>query len=430
MQEIANKISPLTDPFYPTRKLPSVRSEVVAVVKAALRASGAGSAVIDAFDLIADSTDRADWSLDGSPICYREQRDMAAELGLSDRHFRRIEAFLQDFGCLVRATADNGYRGRRRGHDGQSSTAGLSLKPAIENADVFRRAQREALARRKQLDRLRLDIRVQRRAIKELIADVDSADRKDWERHFDEVESQLPLTVRPHATESQLDALKQDLAELLSALQTAKHGVDNYRERTDPITNTVTKESGAPDMDGRCHIQPTTKPDVICSADAHGNRPAGKPAEATSVERTAVAVRIRIEDERVGANVPIKPEIARLLTPKRLFDMASEDLATYLNAYGDPIEAMRAYLAACGVNRSAWADAVAAMGEDVAFIGTLVLDRNRTHPSHPVVNLAGALRGLTAAARAGKLNLTRSIIGLWKREEDGSQRRPARGWKN
>jgi hypothetical protein len=85
---------------------------------------------------------------------------------------------------------------------------------------------------------------------------------------------------------------------------------------------------------------------------------------------------------------------------------------------------MKAYLAACGVNHSAWSDAVDVMGEHVAFIAALVLDRNREHPSRRIENLAGALRGITSAARAGKMDLTRSIIGLWKREEDGSQSRP------
>ena len=156
--------------------------------------------------------------------------------------------------------------------------------------------------------------------------------------------------------------------------------------------------------------------------------PAGKPADDLCTERPDAAGRNCLETKHHATDVPIKPEIARLLTPERLFAMASEDLAHYLDAYNDPIEAMQAYLAACGVNRSAWNDAVAAMGADIAFIGTLVLDRNRQHPSHPVVNLAGALRGLTAAARAGKLNLTRSIIGLWQREEDGSQPMPERKW--
>lgn len=405
-----------------------MRSSVVSAVKAALRAVGASSTTVNVYDLIADSTDRRDWALGGNPICFRQQSEMASDVGISERHFRRIEVWLESFGAVSRLTADNGYRGRRQNDGATPTTAGLSLAPSLANQEQFAKLRTEAMVHRRRAHHCRLLVRITRQQVKVMIAQTNERDRDAWERRLDEADRIVPLTARPHADELQLQALQAALNQLLCDLRNESAPVDNSDHPTSNSPSLYAEMSGAPDIHGRCHIQHTTEPDVYCNAHASMKEPAGKPADDICTERPDAAGRNCLETKHHATDVPIKPEIARLLTPERLFAMASEDLAHYLDAYNDPIEAMQAYLAACGVNRSAWNDAVAGMGADIAFIGTLVLDRNRQHPSHPVVNLAGALRGLTAAARAGKLNLTRSIIGLWQREEDGSQPMPERKW--
>lgn len=428
MQETSRSFRTLPPKPNVPQKLPSMRAKIVASVKAALRACGACGTVVNVYDLIADYTDSRDWTDDGTPICFREQSEMAAELGISERQFRRVEAWLEQFGAIERATADNGYRGRRRGENGRGVFAGLSLRPSLVNSALFADLYEEARSRQDHRTRRRLEIRILRNRLMTLLSTMPSETRSPWERRFDEVESQLPLTARPHADPAALEGLHCSMSDLLNALIAELKAGDNRNNHAPEDHDFPPKMSGAPDIHGRCHIQYTTEPDVICNADAKSRRPAGKPADDIYSVRPDEAGRNCLENKHEAADVPIKPEIARLLTPQRLFAMASEDLSHYLDAYSDPIEAMQAYLAACGVNRSAWNDAVAAMGADIAFISALVLDRNREHPSRPVMNLAGALRGLTAAARAGKLNLTRSIIGLWKREEDGSQPMPVRKW--
>lgn len=426
MQELSRSFRTLQPEPNGPHKLPPMRAKIVATVKAALRACGACGTVVNVYDLIADNTDRSEWTDHGKPICFREQSEMAAELGISERQFRRVEAWLEQFGAIERATADNGYRGRRRSENGLGVFSGLSLRPSLDNSALFADLSEAARSRQEHRTRQRLEIRILRKRLIAILSTIPSDKRSLWERRFDEVESQLPLTARPHADEAALECLHHSMSDLLNALVTELKAGDNRTKHT-PQNLTVSPEmSGAPDIHDRCHIQHTTEPDVFCNADANMRKPAGKPADSICSVRPDAAGRDCLENKHQAADVPIKPEIARLLTPQRLVAMASEDLAHYLDAYSDPIEAMKAYLAACGVNQSAWAEAVTTMGADVAFIGTLVLDRNREHPSHPVVNLAGALRGLTAAARTGKLDLTRSIIGLWKREEDGSQAMPGR----
>lgn len=426
MQEISRSFRTLPNAPNEAHRLPSMRARIVSTVKAALRACGASGTVVNVYDLIADNTDRREWTDDGTPICFREQSDMAAELGISERQFRRVEAWLEQFGAIERATADNGYRGRRRSERGRGVFAGLSLRPSLKNTSLFETLYGEARSRQDQRSQRRLEIRILRRRLKALIDLLPANIRPIWERRFDEVESQLPLAARPHADQAGLECLHSSMVDLVRALDDEPIVGDSL---TNPMSENETSSaemSAAPDIQGRSHIQHTTEPDVFCNANATLKVPAGMPAEAIKCDRAASAARFCLENEHAGGIDAINPEIARLLTPTRLAEMASEDLGHYLDAYPGHIEAMQAYLGACGVNPSVWSEAVAVMGEHIAFVAALVLDRNREHPSRRVENLAGALRGLTAAARAGKMNLTRSIIGLWKREEDGSQPRPKR----
>lgn len=426
MQESSQDFRALRHGTQVSHKEPSIKSNVVATVRAALIACGAPPMTIVVFELIADCTDRHSWHDNGHPVCFREQIGMAAELGITDRQFRRVEVWLEQFGAIERATAENGYRGRRQSEDGSIVAAGLSLRPSILNIQAFESLVREAKARLTRIARLRIAVRITRRRIRARIMTACPSQQQAWQRKLDEIDARLDHGRCCRTSEAALLELSHALDALYSQMPEPPTGASGPVEKPERTLECSTKMSGAPDIEVPLHIQPTTKPDVICSADATREMPAGKPAEAIHLERAATAARDCLEYKHAGGEGPIKPEIARLLTPARLAAMASEDLTYYLEAYPHPYDAMKAYLAACGVNHSAWSDAVGVMGEHGAFIAALVLDRNREHPSRRIENLAGALRGITAAARAGKMDLTRSIIGLWKREEDGSQPRPDR----
>ena len=74
-----------------------------------------------------------------------------------------------------------------------------------------------------------------------------------------------------------------------------------------------------------------------------------------------------------------------------------------------------------GINVSAWLEACDVMGDGMAFLSLLVIDRNRFHPVTPVRNPGGALRAFTRRARHGQLDLGRAVLGIWERERQGRQ---------
>ena len=117
----------------------------------------------------------------------------------------------------------------------------------------------------------------------------------------------------------------------------------------------------------------------------------------------------------------VNPDLWKKLTPDRIKQLASDDAALYLDALEDWNEAIPFILRELGINVSAWLDAVEVMGQGIAFVALIVIDRNRFHPVVPVRCPGGALRAFTRKAQAGQLNLTRAIIGIWERERQGIQ---------
>ena len=109
------------------------------------------------------------------------------------------------------------------------------------------------------------------------------------------------------------------------------------------------------------------------------------------------------------------------MTEQDIRDIASDDMALWLDATEDWQDALPHILHHLGVNTSAWHDACDAMGPPLAFLALVIIDRNRFHPDSPVLKPGGALRAMTRAAREDRLNLAGSILGIRSRDRKGRQ---------
>ena len=146
------------------------KAGAIAIIARALSALALPSAVIAAWRLIADQTEATAWhSCADTPMNYRKAKDLARDLGVSDRHWRRIEVQLEEAGVLYRATTENGFRGKAaRG----ALTFGLSLEPALAHFE-----QLCALAKRpERVERERKLCLGQIRALRKRLASLASFD--------------------------------------------------------------------------------------------------------------------------------------------------------------------------------------------------------------------------------------------------------------
>ncbi len=128
-----------------------------------------------------------------------------------------------------------------------------------------------------------------------------------------------------------------------------------------------------------------------------------------------------LENKAGGGDGSVNPEFRAWLTPEKLREMASDDAVLYLDALEDWRAAIPFILRERGINVSAWLDACDVMGEDIAFLALLVIDRNRYHPTAPIQNPGGAMRAFTQRAKDGKLNLALAILSIIERGRQGRQ---------
>ena len=160
--------------------------------------------------------------------------------------------------------------------------------------------------------------------------------------------------------------------------------------------------SGAPDSRVRCHIQPVQESG--CIQDENGKVPGGT---------------LR------GRREPPDPIAGMTLEDVR--NLASDDMAFWLDATHDWQDAVPQVLHQLGINASAWHDACDAMDPPLAFLALVIIDRNRYHPKHAVESPGGALRAFAAKAREGRLNLAGSVEGIRSRTRKGLQPKGSAG---
>ncbi len=216
--------------------------------------------------------------------------------------------------------------------------------------------------------------------------------------------------LRPHSSQQSVETTVTTHAEFKT--------VDNTENKQN---NSAAAELGFP-----CHIQPVLNLTEFCN-DPSGSlkRTPANADEDISVRLHPNGRNICLEKNDVGFLAGVKPDLMAKLTPDKIRALASDDAATYLDALQDWREAIPFILRELGINISAWLDAVEVMGEPIAFLALIVIDRNRFHPVVPVHSPGGALRAFTRKAQSGELNLTRAIIGIWERERQGKQPKAA-----
>ncbi|MYI06214.1 MAG: hypothetical protein F4059_02540 [Gemmatimonadetes bacterium] len=421
------------------------KPQAIAMTCRALRLLGASERAIAVWRHVADMTERRAWHADDrAPVNWKRQCDLAREMEIGERQFRRIEAELARMGVLARATADNGYRGRRTGQSVRDPVScGLSLEPAIANHRALAAIVAEAGIAEEARQEALLNARTARKRVGLLIASLKDVEMRRWAkgrlvRLEEDARPASPRVAssgdlsRWHAALLALeDAIREALAPLPAAAaeeagpdRSPADGDDDVdpdgiRARDSGPVDSVGIQhemSAAPDIRVRCHIQPTTESRSICKEPA-------PTASTGGMGGTAPGTGFRIPAQGDGTRAhapPLSPAMAARLTERDIREIASDDVAFWLDATDWQV-ALPHILRELGVNVSAWHDACDAMGEPLAFLALLVIDRNRFHPDRPILNPGGALRAFTGRARRGQLDLTRSILGIRERERQGRQ---------
>jgi len=297
--------------------------------------------------------------------------------GMAESTLRRHLARLVDAGLVLRHDSPNGKRYARRDRDGELLRAfGFDLRPLLVRAPEIARAADTARAAGERLRTLRERVSLQKRDAQKLaLYGLEAGHDGPWEGLL----AQLLLvtrTLRRKLSLAELEEAADHVAELLQ--QTLKFvskaedmsGNDIQSERQYQNSNTdptdlepCSEKSRAADVD----TQPPT--------DSAGDKP----------------------------DVPIPLGLVLRAIPEAL-----EYAQAPVSGFAD-LARLGAFLRGMiGISPSAWDDAVAAMGPEVAGLTICCLVQRIEEIRSP----GGYLRTLTAQAQAGKYSVTRVIMAL------------------
>ena len=350
------------------------------------------------------STDKRDW-IDPTrePIFFGQQETLAARLGISARQLRNHERKFARLGLIERRTLANGGRDFRTG-------LGLILTPLIHRFIELLTIRDDCRASGESMKQLKALRSVRKAEVKEQLARLSGSDRMApailaLARRFDawpRADRLLPMG------EQQLSQHVEDATMLCSELS---EWIENHSD-----------SSCEPAQNFRSFIQEDNNqnPYVSCNDDVD-KRSAGKPAHNHISGSEPDGSEQGIEQKRAAERAALQGLFESRYGLSHMVTLATDDFRFEVETRSDRgiesafVDAAAARLKPLGINETAWDAACHRMGRVGAATCVMILDANLDHPTSPVRNPGGALRGMTKAYNRKKLNVVGSLIGLHRR---------------
>lgn len=398
----------MTDMSFPTLPEGKKRFSVEQLLITCAPHLGLRGARLHALLYMMKQTAPDDWiRSDREPVFFAPQDQTAAALGKSRRALYNDEAALEDLGLIEKRVKANGGRSAY-GRCGIVFSRLIALVPDL--LALNERLKSERNRRRELCNRRSAYLRLVKRRLEDLT-------------NLSAPIPQLAVIIQAYESWPQ-NAQLHRLG--INALEEHLMVCRTLCETLDEIPVPCPETAARPAENFPCHKQENIEEflSVPCMA-AGTKRRSGQSTSNITIgsecqSRSEDCREKRIEKDREATSALF---LARL-TPDRMFQLAGDDMQSLLIACcgsraqireRDLIDAATRMLSLIDINSSAWAKAVHTMGEFGAALCVLLLDANRSHPTHPVRNPGGALRAMTVRYRAGKLNLVGSFIGLSRR---------------
>jgi len=388
--------------------------QLLAAFKAAAARLGLSPRVVHAVDWLFRFTQPQDWGRGGRPIVWPSASLQQEALGLSESRVKALNRALIEAGVVTMKDSPNGKRYGVRDRAGRITEAyGFDLSPIAARYPEFVRLAEEARAERAEMGRLRRRATIARKGITQIleIAAEYHLDGEDWAslaRETRTLANALKKVERPdemalgvESLERRQRAARERLENLLSqaavgtpeAVDSAPLGPENgphqytYNPTLNPQTDTVIANE-------RCSAPAGEAVPTQAASESSSAPQAAKPARPERVEGTV----LRLSTEEL---VRLAPRLRPYLAVPTPTWPAIVDAADWLRGE-------------LGVSKSLWGEACLAMGREEAAIAVAIVSAKPS--GHFQSSPGGYFHGMVAKAKAGELNLARTIWGLRSRD--------------
>jgi replication initiation protein RepC len=404
----------------------TVPGQLLAAFKAAAPRLGLSPRLVHAVDWLFRFTQPQDWGRGGRPIVWPSASTQQEALGLSASQAKAINRALIEAGVLTMKDSPNGKRYGVRDRAGRITEAyGFDLAPIAARHAEFVRLAAEGREERAAMGRLRRRATVARKGIVQILETAAEYDLQgeDW----------AGLARDAGSRARALRAVERP-AEMLLGVESLERRQRDAREHLEVLlTATRTGPSGAVDSDplgpeNRPHqhtynLSPNPQEDTVI---AHEGRSG---AAGTTMPGEAAPELPAGPQEAKPAEKPVRLDrtVLRLSTDElvRLAPRLRSYLTTPVPTWPGVVDAADWLRGELGVSKSLWGEACLAMGREEAAIAVAIVSAKPT--GHFRSSPGGYFHGMVAKARAGELNLARTIWGLRARDRQvGEGRVPRR----
>jgi replication initiation protein RepC len=412
-----------------------VHGQLLAAFKAAAPRLGLPVRLVHAIDWLFRFTRPQDWEQGGRPVVWPSASMQQEALGLSESRVKSVNRGLIDAGLITMKDSPNGKRYGVRDRQGRIVEAyGFDLSPIAARHEEFVRLAAEAKAERELIGRLRRRATIARKAITQILETVAEYGfgGEEWSRLRLETQAlikSLRLVERPEeiaigvaSLERRQTEARLRLERLLEAVNPTPKGPEN-RPHNIPTNqdlysekNTVMAPEGCRSPEGSDpsdqapHMgQPGSARDGGNGAETETRQEAPQPPT-TPGGRTTV---------RTDSGTVMRLSIDELI-------QLAPRLRTYLKsprpAWPEIIDAADWLRGELGVSKSLWGEACVAMGREQAAIAIAIVSAKPAE--HFRSTPGGYFNGMVAKAKAGELNLARTVWGLRQKPSSGAKTFP------
>ena len=388
--------------------------QLLAAFKAAAPRLGLSLRLVHAVDWLFRFTQPQDWGKGGRPIVWPSSSMQQESLGLSETRVKAINRALIEAGLITMRDSPNGKRYGRRDAKGAIVEAyGFDLSPLAMRHAEFVRLAAEARAEREELRRLRRRATIARNGIAQILETAVEYGflGEDWTRlaHDTRAITRALRTIeRPEEVALGVDDLERRQRSGLERLENLL--VDATARASEPVNPAPLGAEHGP-------RQYTYKPNLYPEQDTvlAQEQKSGRDGEASAPQPTP------------APRDP--PEAGRVLKlhPGELVRLAPR-LQPYLRqsnpTWPDIVDAASWLRSDLEVSKSLWGEACLAMGRAEAAIAIAIVSTKA--PDYFRTTAGGYFHGMVTKAKAGTLNLDRTLWGL-RRALDPGPRAKASG---
>jgi len=387
--------------------------QLLAAFKAAAPYLGLAPRFVHAIDWLFGFTQPQDWQTGSRPVVWPSASMQREALGLGLTQAKAINRHLIELGLVVMKDSPNGKRYGRRNPQGRLVEAyGFDLSPIAARHAEFLALAAEGRAERERMRRLRRRCTIAKNGLLQILETVHELGLADpsWAQMEDEARKLARSLVKvERLNEMELG---------VSSLERRQHEArDRLKSLIAAASATPTDTTGGVDSDpkgpeNRPHILTTNqylnlKDTVMASEESSlgAERAVSHPdaARQPNGQRSEKAARPARTDNGT---------IMRLTADElvRLAPRLKPYLVTSTPGWPEIIDAAEWMRHDLGVSKTLWGDACLAMGREEAAIALAIVSAKPA--DHFRSNPGGYFYGMVTKAKAGELNLARTVWGL------------------